>query len=183
MRTFDITKDDSVLVIVDIQEKLVPAMPEGQRVIANCLNLIELAKLYNIPILVTEQYPKGLGHTIPKIKDALPDYNPTEKISFSCCRDDSFLARLRESGRTNVILTGMEAHVCVLQTCLDLLTASYNVHLVNDAVCSRAENNFSSGVELMRDAGTVITCTETVLFQLLKKAGSDEFKAISKRIK
>jgi nicotinamidase-related amidase len=183
MDAFHISKDKTALLIVDIQERLVPAMPEGPRVIANCLHLIELAKMYNMPVLVTEQYPKGLGHTVAEIKDALPDYDPAEKTSFSCCGDDNFFTRLRETGRRNILITGMEAHVCVLQTCLDLLAADYNVHLIKDAVCSRSADNLEIGTELMRDAGAVITCTETVLFQLLKKAGTEEFKVISKRIK
>jgi nicotinamidase-related amidase len=183
MRNFSIDKDSSVLLIVDIQERLLPVMPEDNRIISNCLHLIELSKMYEIPVMVTEQYPKGLGITVPEIRNALPAYNPFEKLNFSCCGNINFIAMLRKLGRENVILTGVEAHVCVLQTCLDLIAGGFSVHVVKDAVCSRAAANFDTGVDLMRDAGAVITCTEIVLFQLLKTAGTGEFKAISKRIK
>lgn len=148
------------------------------------LHLIEAARLLHIPVIVTEQYPKGLGPTVKKIKDGLNDhYMPIEKITFSCCRDKTFVDSLRRAGRKRVILCGMETHVCVLQTCVDLLREGYYVHAVRDAVCSRAEDNFMTGIDFMRDAGAVITCTETVLFQLLERAGTEEFKVISKRIK
>lgn len=183
MRNFSIDKDNAALVIVDIQERLLPVMPDGERIISNCLHLIELSKMYGMPVMVTEQYPRGLGITVPEIRSALPAYQPFEKLSFSCCGNMDFITKLRTLGRQNIILTGMEAHVCVLQTCLDLISAGFSVHLVKDAVCSRAAVNFDTGVEMMRDAGAVITCTEIVLFQLLKAAGTEEFKAISKRIK
>lgn len=180
---FILSKDDSALVIVDIQDRLANAMRERESVINNCLHMIELAKMYSIPILVTEQYPKGLGRTVEEIRSAIPDYAPIEKVSFSCCGEQGFVARLRTLGRKTIVLTGMETHVCVLQTCIELLKEGFIIHLVKDAVCSRAKDNWNTGVEFMRDAGAVVTCTETVLFQLLKTAGTEQFKAISKRIK
>ena len=137
----------------------------------------------DIPLLITEQYPKGLGPTIPEIKDVIPSYAPIEKISFSCCGEPFFLEAVQVTGRQQVVLAGMETHVCVLQTCLDLLKEGFDVHVVSDAVCSRTEQNYRAGLEFMRDAGAVISCTETVLFQLLAKAGTESFKIISKRIK
>ena len=137
----------------------------------------------DIPLLITEQYPKGLGPTIPEIKDVIPSYAPIEKISFSCCGEPFFLEAVQVTGRQQVVLAGMETHVCVLQTCLDLLKEGFDVHVVSDAVCSRTEQNYRAGLEFMRDAGAVISCTETVLFQLLEKAGTEPFKIISKRIK
>ena len=183
MKNFLIDKDNTALLIVDMQERLIPVMTDGGRIISNCLNLIELAKLYAMPIMLTEQYPKGLGITVPEIRNALDAYQPFEKKSFSCCAGSDFTTALQKLGRKNILLTGMEAHVCVLQTCLDLISGGFNTHLVRDAVCSRSAANFDTGVEMMRDAGAVITCTETALFQLLKAAGTDEFRAISKRIK
>lgn len=183
MEKFFISKDDAVLVIVDIQERLAAAMKEKDQVIGNCLHLIELAKLYKIPIMLTEQYPKGLGPTVEAIKNALPSYQPIGKLSFSCCGEPDFIGEAGTLASKTVILTGMETHVCVLQTCLDLLQRGINVHLVKDAVCSRSNENRETGVGFMRDAGAVVTCTETVLFQLLKVAGTEEFKAISKRIR
>jgi nicotinamidase-related amidase len=183
MLKFSIDKGDSVLLLVDIQERLLPAMSEGGSVTANCLHLIEISKMYHIPVLVTEQYPKGLGATDMKVRDALPYYEPFEKMSFSCCDNRQFTEKLHGLARKHIILCGMEAHVCVLQTCLDLLSLGFSIHLAKDAVCSRSAENKTTGIELMRDAGAVIACTETLLFQLLKAAGTDEFRSISKRIR
>ena len=176
-------KNESVLLIVDIQERLAVTMKMRDAVINNCLHLIELAKMQNIPILLTEQYPKGLGQTVSEIRDALSVYQPVEKLAFSCCGEPAFMNALKALNRKTVLLTGMETHVCILQTCVDLLEEGFNVHLVRDAVCSRTKENWKTGTEFMRDAGAIVTCTETVLFQLLKAAGTEEFKAISKRIK
>jgi nicotinamidase-related amidase len=158
-------------------------MKKRKGTVANTIHLIEAAKLLDIPVVVTEQYPKGLGPTVSEIKDALPSYEPLEKITFDCCKGDGFLEKISLLKKKQIILAGMETHVCVLQTCLSLLKEKYGVHLVSDAVCSRKKEDFIAGKEMMRDAGAVISCTETVLFQLLEKAGSQEFKEISRRIK
>jgi len=139
--------------------------------------------MLTIPIVVTEQYPKGLGQTVEEIKSALPVYQPVEKLAFNCCDEPAFLNEVKRLNRKTIILTGMEAHVCVLQTCIGLLHGGFNIHVVSDAVCSRTKGDWKTGIEFVRDAGAVITSTETVLFQLLKVAGTEEFKAISKRIK
>ncbi len=183
MDKFFLNKDDAVIVIVDIQERLAAVMEERQKVIANCLHLIEAARLLGMPVLMTEQYPKGLGPTVSEIREAVPDRKPIEKIMFSCSREPLFMGRLSEAGRKKIILAGMETHVCVLQTCVGLLKEGYGVHVAGDAVCSRSKDNFRFGLDYMRDSGAVITCTETVLFQLLEKAGTEEFRTISKRIK
>ncbi len=176
-------KKESVLVIVDIQERLAAVMEKRQGVVSNSLHLIEAARLLDIPVILTEQYPKGLGRTVEEIRHALPSYEPVEKIAFGCCGEPKFMRALSGTGKKKIILGGMETHVCVLQTCLGLLKEDYSVHAVSDAVCSRSFDNFSTGIAFMRDAGAVITSTETVLFQLLEKAGTEEFKSISKRIK
>ena len=147
---------------------------------ANCLHLVELAKLLGIPILLTEQYPKGLGPTLEEIKTALPAYEPFEKTAFDCCREIGFIEKVAASGRQKILLTGMETHICVLQTALGLIQAGYSVQVIQDACCSRTKDNFKIGIEWLRDAGAVITGTETVLFQLLEKAGTEPFKVISK---
>jgi nicotinamidase-related amidase len=183
MNKFILNKDNSILVIVDIQEKLAAVMKQKEKTVSNCLHLIEAAKLLHIPVIVTEQYPKGLGHTVKKIKEALPSYDPLEKITFDCCKGGTFLRKISSLKRKQIILSGMETHVCVLQTCLSLLKRKYSIHLVSDAVCSREKDDYLTGREMMRDAGAVITCTETVLFQLLEKAGTPEFKTIVRRIK
>ena len=176
-------KDEAVLLIVDIQERLAIVMKERDRVVKNTQHLVELAKMIKMPVVVTEQYPKGLGRTVPELQSVLPENAPIEKISFDCCGQSRFLEELKAHNKKTVIVTGMETHICVLQTCLGLLKAGVNVHVVEDAVCSRIKENWNTGIEFMRDAGAVVTCTETALFQLLKVAGTDEFKAISQRIK
>ena len=183
MKKFFLDKNNAILLIIDIQERLAPVMKVRDSVVRNCLHLIELAATYTIPIVVTEQYPKGLGKTVGELRDALQDHSPIEKLTFSCCEEPSFLSEMKKYGRKSVILTGMETHVCVLQTCIGLLNEGFHVHLVKDAACSRSKENWKTSVEFMRDAGAVVTCTETVLFQVLQIAGTEEFKAISKRIK
>jgi len=183
MSKFTLDKNNVTLLIVDIQDKLAAAMKQREKVVENTLHLIELAKMLDIPIIVTEQYPKGLGSTVPEIKEALPAYVPIEKLTFNCCGVADFSGALKRAGRRKIILTGMETHICVLQTALGLLQDGYAVHAVSDAVCSRTKENWKVGLGFMYDAGAVITGTETVLFQLLGVAGTEEFKAVSKRIK
>jgi len=176
-------REDTALLIIDIQDRLAAVMKMKDAVVHNCLHLIELSKMLRIPIMVTEQYPRGLGQTVEDIREALPVYRPVEKLTFSCCEEPSFLNQVKRLKRKTLILAGMEAHICILQTCLGLLQNNFNVQLVRDAVCSRTRENWETACELLRDAGAVITSTETVLFQLLKTAGTEEFKAISNRIK
>ncbi|MBF0457565.1 MAG: hydrolase [Nitrospirae bacterium] len=178
-----LTALDSVILIVDIQERLAAVMPDKDKLISNTLHVIELAKLLKIPIVLTEQYPKGLGRTIVEIRDALPEYNPFEKISFSACVEEGFIGKLAELGKNKIILCGLETHICVLQTCLDLIGADYQVHVISDCTSSRTQDNKDVGLRQMRQAGGVVTSTETVIFQLLAKAGTDEFKIMSNRIK
>ncbi|MDI6816770.1 MAG: hydrolase [Actinomycetota bacterium] len=183
MNNFVLGRENTVIVVVDIQDRLAAAMPKRQNVIDNCLHIIELAKMLDIPVLVTEQYPKGLGSTVAEIREVLPAYKPIEKLAFNCCDAPDFSAELRQVCRPKVVIVGMETHICVLQTTLGLIQEGHSAHIVSDAVCSRVDDNRRVGLEFMRDAGAAITCTETVLFQLLGAAGTEEFKAISKRIK
>jgi len=183
MGKFFLERDNSVLLIIDIQERLAQVMEQRQRVIDNTIHLIECAKLMDIPILVTEQYPKGLGRTVKEIRASLTLYKPIEKVSFNCLREGTFLESLASLDRKKIIISGMEAHICVFQTAISLINSGYFVHVVKDAVCSCTEENFHTGIGLLRDVGAVITSTETVLFQLLERAGTKEFKIISQRIK
>jgi len=183
MDRFFIGREDTVLLVVDMQERLAAVMNEKEKVLNNTIHLIETAKLLSIPIIVTEQYPKGLGQTVSEIREALPSYRPIEKLAFGCCGEPDFMRVLASMGRRKIIICGMETHVCVLQTCVGVLKERYIVHVVSDAVCSRAKENHETGIEFMRDTNAAITCTETVLFQLLEKAGTEEFRMISKRIK
>lgn len=182
MEKFTLRKEDSLLLIIDIQERLIKAMSNGERIVKNTNILLEAAGLMDIPVVVTEQYPKGLGHTVEEITSLHKDLEVFDKSSFTACID-GVNTRLDDLGRKKVIMAGIESHVCVLQTCRDLLGQGYAVHVVKDAVASRTHENYKNALGMMRDMGAVITNTETVLFDLLKKAGTEEFKAVSQLIK
>lgn len=180
-----LTRDGSTLVIVDVQERLFAAMDADHReeVVHNLKVLAAAARRLSLPVVVTEQYPKGLGHTLPELREALGAVEPLEKITFSCCDADGFLPRLRALGTKRVILGGIEAHVCVLTTALDLLGEGFAVHVVADAVTSRTQGNWRLGVEQLRQAGAVITTTESVVFQLLQKADTEDFRELVRLLK
>jgi isochorismate hydrolase len=180
---FVLDRENAVLLIIDIQERLAVVMKDREKVVRNTQHLIELAKMINIPIVVTEQYPKGLGRTVPELQSAIPGYKPIEKVAFNCCGEPSFLTEISKIGKKQIIITGMETHICVLQTTIGLLKEGFVPHVVQDAICSRTDDSWRTGIEFMRDAGAIVTGTETVLFQLLKAAGTEEFKKISQRIK
>lgn len=184
---FMLKKDDSLLLIVDEQEKLAAAMDEKEDVIANTVLLLEAAKLLPAPVILTEQYSKGLGPTVPEVKAELPTgpqaVDPIEKITFDCFGEPSFIQAITLHQKRKIIMAGMETHICVLQTALGLLNRGYDVHVVSDAVCSRKAENKMTALQMMRDAGAVITSTETVLFQLLERADTPEFKTISRMVK
>ena len=184
MEKFKLEADKAVLVVIDIQERLVPAMPHKVylRLLNTVAMLVEAAKVLGVPIVTTEQYPKGIGHTVAELADACGD-NVVEKVSFGCCGEPNFLTAIRGTGRSQVIVTGMEAHVCVYQTVLGLLEDGYHVHLVRDAICSRSKLDFLAAVASAAQAGAVVTTAETVLFQMLKESTHGQFKAISKLVK
>ncbi len=182
--TYFLDRNNAVLIVIDVQEKLCRAMePEVlSMLIANSSILMESARELSLPVIATEQYVRGLGETIEAVKSQFPTA-ALEKITFSCCGDVKFVEALKATGRTQIILTGMETHVCVLQTALELLEAGFVVHVVRDAVMSRHEKNWLTGLDVMGAAGAVITSTETVVFQLLKRAGTEEFKKLSKLVR
>jgi isochorismate hydrolase len=181
---FILERDKAVLVVVDVQERLAPAMDEKvyKRILRGITTLVQGGKELQLPMVTTEQYPRGLGHTVPELAAACTT-GVVEKVTFGCCGEPDFLQRLKEIGRPQVLVTGMEAHVCVYQTVLGLLAADYHVHLVRDAICSRNKIDFLAGVENARAAGAVITTVETALFQLLSTAATPEFKAVSALVK
>lgn len=178
-----VTRANTGLVMVDIQERLLPAICERERVVQNALRLIKGAGILNLPVLVTEQYRKGIGVTVPEIASAIPDFAPIEKTAFSCLGAPGFVERLRSRGVSEVVLCGIETHVCVCQTTLDLLTAGFRPFVVADAISSRTPANHRLGVERMRDAGAIIVSTEMILFELLERAGTDEFKQVLALVK
>jgi nicotinamidase-related amidase len=174
----------ALVLVVDVQSRLTPAMPPEAlaRVVKSGRALIGAAKELGLPVIATEQYPKGLGETIPELKEVLPS-PPLVKMHFSCGADPAFAAALEKTGRRQIVVCGMEAHVCVFQTVRDLVAMGYEVHVCADAVSSRQELHRASGVELCREAGAVITNAETVIFDLLHVAGTPEFKKVSALVK
>ena len=178
-----LNRKEAVLVVIDVQERLVPAIDKAlyERARRNVAIAIEAAGILGLPILVTEQYPKGLGRTVADVLAALEGkpYELVEKIAFSCACEERFLSALRKTGRRQVILTGMECHVCVYQTALDLVNAGFELFVPEDAVASRHLSDHQGGIAAMRDAGVRVIPTETAVFQLLKAAGTPEFKQIS----
>ena len=160
-----------------------PVMGRQEKVTENILRLLHLSKLYNLPVVMTEQYPKWLGSTLPEIKEVLSSYDPIEKLHFNCCDVETFNTRLESEDLTNIILMGVESHICIFMTCISLLEKGYKIHVPQDAVDSRTDENWRVGLELMREAGAMITSTETIIYQILNKAGTKEFKEMLKRIK
>jgi nicotinamidase-related amidase len=170
------------MVIIDVQERLVKAMEHHAEVEDSIATLQQGMEILGLPTLITEQYPRGLGNTVASISARTPDACVVEKTSFSCCGADNFIPELEKLGVRQVVVTGMETHVCVLQTVLDLLHAGYQVHVPIKATCSRSDANRDNALERMQQAGAIITNVESVLFELLRASGSAEFKAISKLI-
>jgi nicotinamidase-related amidase len=173
-------REDSILVIVDIQEKLAPAVSERQKVLSNVVRLVKFANIIGLPIIVSEQ--QKLGPTLQEIKSGLPHYDPVSKLAFDCFAVPEFREKVEKTGRHSLIVTGLETHICVSQTAISGLS-QYNVHGVSDAMSSRSPHNWEVGVERMRQHGVVITSTEMVIYELLEKAGTDEFKAVLPLIK
>lgn len=178
-----LTTTHTLLLVIDVQGKLADLAWRSDTIQKNIRTLIEGMKVLDVPILATEQYPKGLGSTVPSIAVMLGDAPLIEKNSFSCCGEPAFEMKLIEQHKTDIVVCGIETHVCVYQTVRDLLGLGYNVHLVTDAVSSRTEENWKLGVEVCASLGAKRTSTEMVLFQLLQNSGTDEFKAISKLVK
>ncbi len=178
-----ITPKDTLLLVIDVQGKLAATVFQSDRVEKNISKLIRACKLMGVPLLHTEQYPKGLGHTVDALREVIGDDQAFEKLSFSCCGSEEFMKRLRSLGRNDILVVGMETHVCVYQTCVELLEFGYTVHLVTDAVTSRSEDNRKVGIRSIKRAGAILTSTEMAIFELLRIAEGDTFKAISKIIK
>ncbi|HSP88436.1 MAG TPA: hydrolase [Ignavibacteriaceae bacterium] len=178
-----LSTETTALLIIDIQEKILAVMQNPEMVVDNTLKLIKGFKVLRLPIFFTEQYPKGLGSTAEKIAKELEGFNPIQKMSFSCFGADDLFKRLSDNNISQVVVAGIESHVCVQQTVLDLLPNNIQVNIAADAVSSRKEIDYKTALERMRNNGAEITTTESVLFELLNVCGTDEFKAISKIVK
>ena len=178
-----ILKDNTFALIIDIQEKLFPHIHENNRLLENTQKLVEGLKILNIPIKITEQYKRGLGDTLPEISALLQGCTFFEKKSFSCCDDSAIFENINADSRRTVILAGIEAHICVIQTAIDLLANGFCPVIVEDCVSSRKPDDKRISINRMLYAGITVTSYESLLFELCRYSGTDEFKAISKIVK
>ncbi len=175
-------REHTALLVIDVQERLMPVIYENETVFANVNKLLRGAEILNLETVITEQYPKGLGNTCVEVQ--LPEKaNLIEKVCFSCMQSEPVNEQLKLTNITDLIVCGVEAHICVLKTTLDALKEGYHVHVVADAVSSRTPENKMLALERMRQSGAFIVSAEMILFMLLDVAGTDEFKAISRLIK
>jgi len=175
--------EESLGLIIDVQEKLFPHIDDNEQIAKNTEILIKGLKILKVPILVTEQYTKGLGFTIPVVAEALEEYEAIEKMSFSCYDEDNFRGEIRQLNKKFVIIAGIETHVCVLQTAIDLINGGYQPVVVEDCVSSRTEKDKEIAIERMRQEGVIISSFESVLFELTRVSGTEKFKFISKLLK
>lgn len=178
-----IERDKSCLLIVDVQEKLAPAMADPAVVIRNAGILLQAASRLGIPAMLSEEYPQGLGSTVPGLRPLAPDSARLAKLSFSCADDPGPRERIESTGRPLVVIAGLEAHVCVLQSALGLRQAGHPVVVVADAISSRAPANREAALQRMRENGVEVATTEMVVFEWLGRAGTPEFKELSRLIK
>lgn len=182
MDKYIVNKNDAVLLLIDLQEKLMRAIGTHDTICRNVNILLKAAQIMGIPIILTEQYPKGLGATLPEIKENADRAHYIEKVSFS-----AFVPELRQIlsdiNRKTILVTGVETHICVYQTVRDLIASGFSAHVIKDAAGSRTEANYTSGLQLMSELGAVISNTETALFDMLKSAADTNFRQISALVK
>jgi nicotinamidase-related amidase len=178
-----LSKENTVVVYVDIQGKLATLMYERERLFANLVRMAHAAKVMALPILWNEQLPDKLGTTIPELTEVLSDHKPLIKSCFSCCGNETFNDLLYETRRKQVLLMGIETHICVYQTAVDLLAKGFEVHVVIDAVSSRFDYNYHLGLQRMNEAGCRMTSVELSLFEMMGVAEGDTFRRIVKILK
>ena len=175
--------ENSLLLVIDFQIRLMPSIHDHEGLAGRVETLIRGCRLLEVPILTTQQYTKGLGDTLPALKDALGDFEKIEKITFSCYNNPEFAKKLDESGKKDIIVSGIEAHICVQQTVLDLLENGYSVYVIADCIGSRSERDRIYAEERMRQAGAILTTMESVLFEFLVSADHPKRKEISNLVK
>ncbi|MCU0837598.1 MAG: hydrolase [Rhodospirillales bacterium] len=179
-----VDRETSCLAIVDIQTKLLPAMTDSASLVNNATLLLQAASRLALPVLVSEQYAKGLGPTVAEIRQALPASAAiVEKVSFSCLVEEAFARRLEQLGRRQIVVAGIEAHVCVLQTADQLVAAGFDVFVVADATASRTLASHQAAMQRLAACGCTIVTTEMVIFEWLRVAATPEFKALSALIR
>lgn len=182
-KVFSPDKTQSLLLVIDIQQKLAPAMPRYEQVTQIAKQLIEAAVLFEVPTLVTEQYKQGLGETNKELKSQLVDAQYFDKTHFSAYKETGFKELATRYNKPHIIVVGMEAHVCVLQTCLDLLAVGYNVFIIADGVCSRQDHHRDIAIAQLQEAGAIISNAESVIFQWAEVAATEQFKKMLKIVK
>ena len=178
-----IKSSETIALIIDYQERLVPVMNEKEQFVRNSAILVEGIKKLGVPIIVSQQYTKGLGNTISEISTVIGEYSPNDKLTFSCVQNEDILHKIQCFDVKNVIVCGCEAHICVLQTVIDLLGIGLNVVLVEDCSASRKKSDLQASIIRARQEGALIATYESILFELCEMAGNDTFKFISKLIK
>lgn len=178
-----INRENTIGLVIDMQENLVPAIADTDVMLKNSLKLLAGLKLFKMPIVVTQQNTEGLGATVPQINEAIGNFSYIEKKTFSCYREPAFIRVLNRIGKRNVVIMGVEAHICILQTTLDLLYNNFNPVIVEDCIGSCNENDKKVAIWRMRDVGSVITTSESMLFELCREAGTDEFNELLKLLK
>ena len=178
-----ITLENTMLVVIDVQGNLAEAMYEKELLFKNLRKIVRGAQILEMPIVVTEQVPEKLGPTLPEIAGLFTGIQPITKSSFSCCGNDDFVKELKTVNRGQILVTGIEAHVCVYQTTIDLIDSGYEVNLVADCISSRTLMNKTIGIESMINKGAILTSTEMALFELMKIAEGDAFSQIIKIVK
>ena len=178
-----INRENTIGLVIDMQEKLIPTISNHEAIIKNTITLLKGLKLFHLPIVVTQQNTKGLGSTQPDINKTIGNFSYIEKTKFSCYREPAFIRVLNRIGKRNVVIMGIEAHVCVLQTALDLMYNNFNPVIVEDCIGSSEENDKRVSIWRMRDVGSVITTCESMLFELCRESGSEEFNELLKLVK
>ena len=176
--------EDCALAVIDIQEKLLPPIFEKERLVRNAQLLVRLADILSLPVIVSTQYEKGLGKTVEEISALLPDMKPLDKLEFGCFSNGEYCSTVGKlANRSTLLLCGMESHICVTQTAMGALNQGLNVHVAADAVSSRTELNWKLGLNRMQAAGTVLSSTEMMIYELLGKSGTPAFREMLKHLK
>jgi nicotinamidase-related amidase len=171
------------LVVVDLQEKLVNMVHNREELLDRCALILELAKIYDIPTVLTEHYPQGLGYTVDEVKEHLPVYEPVVKRIFSCCGVEEFVGAVQAMGKRQLVVVGIETHICVSQTVHDLLARDYQVHVIADACGTRFLPDHLIGIEKMRGSGAVIASAEMAVYEMVERADTEQFKQVLKLVK
>ncbi len=178
-----LNRENTALLVIDIQGNLAKAMHDRDLLFKNTRILIQSAQILGLPIIMTEQLPDKLGPTIPEIGELAPDVKPVVKSAFSCCGEPAFMAQLNQLTQSQLLVTGIEAHICIYQTTAELIQNGYEVSVVTDCISSRVETNKAAGIEKIKEVGAKLTASEIAIFEIMKAAQGDAFKQIVRLLK